>query len=88
MVFLIVGNFIETTDPVVIATIEILGNPSLLCILGSRMFFNLKEAAERGVNVGTNWSSYSHNALASMHFNEAWAGFDWYSNLQFPLRSG
>ena len=27
------------------------------------MFFNLKEAAEHGVNVGTNWSSYSHSAI-------------------------
>ena len=31
-----------------------LGNPSLLTILGSRMLFNLKEAAELGVNEGTN----------------------------------
>ena len=39
------------------------GNPTLLCIMGSRMLFNLKEAAEHGVNVGTNWSSYSHSAI-------------------------
>lgn len=50
--------------------LESLGNPTLLCILGSRMFFNLKEAAEHGVNVGTNWSSYSHSAVESMHFEE------------------
>ena len=43
------------------------GAPTLLCVLGSRMFFNLKEAAEHGVNVGTNWSSYSHSAI---HFDE------------------
>ena len=40
-----------------------LGNPILLCMLGSHLFFNLREAAERGVNVGTNWSSYSHSAI-------------------------
>ena len=40
-----------------------LGSPTLLCIAGSRMFFNLKEAAEHGVNIGTNWSSYSHSAI-------------------------
>ena len=39
------------------------GSPTLLCVAGSRMFFNLKEAAEHGVNVGTNWSSYSHSAI-------------------------
>ena len=27
------------------------------------MFFNLKEAAEYGVNIGTNWSSYSHSVI-------------------------
>ena len=31
-----------------------LGNPALLTILGSRMLFNLKVAAELGVNGGTN----------------------------------
>ena len=31
-----------------------LGNPALLSILGSRMMFNLKEAAELGINEGTN----------------------------------
>ena len=36
-----------------------LGSISFQCILGSRMFFNLREAAEQGVNVGTNWASYS-----------------------------
>ena len=35
-----------------------LGSATYLCVLGSRMLFNLKEAAEHGVNVGTNWSSH------------------------------
>ena len=39
------------------------GEPTLLCIAGSRIFFNLKEAAEHGVNIGTNWSSYSRSAI-------------------------
>ena len=30
---------------------DILGGATLPCIFGSRMFFNLKEAAERGVTV-------------------------------------
>ncbi|EJC99070.1 uncharacterized protein FOMMEDRAFT_170811 [Fomitiporia mediterranea MF3/22] len=32
-----------------------LGNPIFLCILGSRMLFNLKEAGELGVNAGTSY---------------------------------
>ena len=34
--------------------LDTLGNPALLTILGSRMMFNLKEAAELGMNEGTN----------------------------------
>ena len=45
------------------AIFEGLGSPTPLCILGSRLFFNLKEAAEHRVNIGTNWSSYSHSAI-------------------------
>ena len=54
-----------TLQELVISTyfISIFGNPSFLCLLGSRMFFNLKEAAEHGVNVGTNWASYTHSAI-------------------------
>ena len=40
-----------------------LGNPTLLCVLGSRMFFNLMEAAEHGVNIDTDWSSHSHGVF-------------------------
>lgn len=50
-------TFVTTT------VFEALGSPTLLCILGSRMFFNLKKAGEHGVNIGTNWSSYSHSAI-------------------------
>ena len=47
----------------IVSTLGFLGSPTLLCILGSHMFFNVREAAERGVNIGTNWSSYSHSAI-------------------------
>lgn len=49
------------------AVLQALGSPTLLCIMGSRMFFSVKEAAEHGINVGTNWSSYTHSAI---HFEE------------------
>ena len=54
------GELFATTSVKVSAVLEALGSPTLLCILGSRMLFNLKEAAEHGVNIGTNWSSYTH----------------------------
>ena len=73
-VFAIVGNEINVSFEV--ATImETFGNPTLLCILGSRMFFNLKEAAEHGVNIGTNWSSYPDSV---MQFDEPVSGEELY----------
>ena len=62
-VFAILDDTNGTTAVFTAAIFEGLGSPTLLCILGSRMFFNLKEAGEHGVNVGTNWSSYSHSAI-------------------------
>ena len=54
---------IDTIPLFAYAVLSILGRASFLCIVGSHVFFNLKEAAEHGVNIGTNWSSYSHSAI-------------------------
>ena len=63
-VFAIVQDTMTSEASFAVATtFELLGSPTLLCILGSHLFFNLKEAAEHGVNVGTNWASYSHSAI-------------------------
>ena len=52
------------------AFLKYIGNPSLLCILGSRMFFNLKEAGEAGINEGTNLGSH-RSTISSIHFDES-----------------
>ena len=52
----------RTKNMVVEAVFSALDNPTLLCVLGSRMFFNLLEAGERGVNGGTNWSSHARTS--------------------------
>ena len=44
-----------------------MGSPAFLCVLGSRLLFNIKEAAERGVNEGT---SYKLKTLSNMDFAE------------------
>lgn len=54
----------ETLDISIVLTA--LGSPSLLCLLGNRMFFNLKEAAEHRVNVRTDFGSYT---LSGMEFS-------------------
>ena len=45
--------------------VSILGNPSLLCLLGSRMFINLKEAGSSGVKSGSSASALSQRSVAS-----------------------
>ena len=44
-----------------------LGNRTFLCILGSRMLFNLKEAGERGQNEGTSYNA-SSRTVSEMEF--------------------
>ena len=57
------NKFNNISNLVVYAFLQVIGSPTILCVIGSRMFFNLKEAAEHGVNVGTNWASYSHTTI-------------------------
>ena len=42
--------------------VSILGNPSLLCLLGSRMFINLKEAGSSDVKGGSSTSAPSQQS--------------------------
>ena len=42
--------------------VSILGNPSLLCLLGSRMFINLKEAGSSDVKGGSSASALSQQS--------------------------
>ena len=45
---------------------SILGNPNLLCLLGSRMFINLKEAGSSDVNSGSSTSDPSQQSGRSV----------------------
>ena len=57
----------SVTNPNAYYVLQGMGSPTLQSLFGSRMFFNLKEAGERGVNAGTNFPSYT---LTNMNFNE------------------
>ena len=49
--------FLSTEDDdAVIVVVNIFTSPSIPCIVGSLLMFNLREAAQRGVNGGTNVS--------------------------------
>ena len=56
---------------------SILGNPNLLCLLGSRMFINLKEAGSSDVKGGSSTSALSQQSGSSV-----------VSNLQFADVTG
>ena len=71
MVLLIISSLFDTSDAMGMSIINALGSPTLLCVLGSRMFFNLKEAVELGANVGTNWSAYPIGVADSLRFEPA-----------------
>ncbi|EJD00596.1 uncharacterized protein FOMMEDRAFT_159344 [Fomitiporia mediterranea MF3/22] len=45
------------SSPFVANLLTAAGNPTLLCVLGSHLLINLKEAGEMGVNEGTNYRS-------------------------------
>ena len=48
-----------------------LGNPSLLCVLGSHLLINLKEAGELGLNEGTNYRpGFLSQSVSDMEFAE------------------
>ena len=66
-VLAVFGERFSAGNAVGTALFDTLGSPTLLCVLGSHIFFNLYEAAERNVNLGTNWSSYPQSIL---RFNE------------------
>ncbi|KAL5500826.1 hypothetical protein ACEPAH_9213 [Sanghuangporus vaninii] len=48
-------------------TLNALGSPSCLCVVGSRMLINLKEAGERGQNEGTSYRITS-NEMSEIDF--------------------
>lgn len=58
-------NAIENVfvSAILVTFLDSIGNPALLSILGSRMLFNMKEAAEYGVNEGTNYMASTVSAI-------------------------
>ncbi|PAV16747.1 hypothetical protein PNOK_0836700 [Pyrrhoderma noxium] len=59
------GPFVISQKPILDVILVGLGNPTFLSVLGSRLLFNLKEAGEYGVNIGTNYRS---NTLSQLQF--------------------
>ncbi|EJD04446.1 uncharacterized protein FOMMEDRAFT_155573 [Fomitiporia mediterranea MF3/22] len=73
----IVDSRVVDINPFVALVLSAIGIPTLLCILGSHLLVNLKEAGERGVNEGTNYRSrtvsdieFAEGAPAAVGSNE------------------
>ncbi|OCB87160.1 hypothetical protein A7U60_g5675 [Sanghuangporus baumii] len=63
-----ITNFnLQSSNVFISNVVNELGNPAYLSILGSRMLFNLKEAGERVVNMGTSFRVVSET-LSDMDF--------------------
>ena len=52
----IINFWLLPTQDAAMIVINILASPTIPCIVGSMLMFHLKEAAQRGVNGGTNIS--------------------------------
>ena len=65
-VFNIMNLKLEISNEFLASLLAQAGSPSFLCILGSRMLINLKEAGKIGVNEGTN---YRTNEMSVMQFD-------------------
>ena len=63
----IVQNSINIDNTLASNILIMVGNPTLLCILGGHLLINLKEAGEIGVNEGTNYRS---NSVSDIDFAE------------------
>ena len=68
-VFATLAFELQTSNNFLAIILQHLGNPSFLCVLGSRMLFNLKEAGERGQNEGTSYNATSRT-VSGMEFAE------------------
>ena len=58
-VFAIADNLTLESNALFAYILTVLGNPSLLSILGARLLFNMKEAGAKGLNEGTSCGSKS-----------------------------
>ncbi|OCB83930.1 hypothetical protein A7U60_g9139 [Sanghuangporus baumii] len=59
----ILSVIIAKISPFASDVLNAAGSPTLLCILGGQLLTNLKEAGERGVNGGTNYTPRSVSAI-------------------------
>ena len=58
-IFAIIEDFTGESNALFAYILTVLGNPSLLSILGARLLFNMKEAGAKGLNEGMSCDSKS-----------------------------
>ncbi|KAH8112198.1 hypothetical protein DFH11DRAFT_1511912, partial [Phellopilus nigrolimitatus] len=62
----IVSDQLYTTDVLLADLLDVLGSPSLLCVLGSHLLVHLKEVGERGASGG---NSYRMRTMSNIEFS-------------------
>lgn len=66
-IFNVIQDRILAPNYYVVVLLQAIGNPSFLCVLGSRLLVNLREAGELGLNEGTNYR-LSTRSVSGMEF--------------------
>ena len=66
--FNVIQTMIDDSGSIWVSLLGAIGDPSFLCILGSRLLVNLKEAGELGVNQGTSYRLSSCQTVSEMEF--------------------
>lgn len=73
-IFAMIGNrYGQSSTLASVVVLQFLGSPTFLCILGSRMFFNLRESAERWGDDGSE-SSLADNSHNGIQFDSRTGG--------------
>ncbi|KAH8112181.1 hypothetical protein DFH11DRAFT_1786727, partial [Phellopilus nigrolimitatus] len=62
----IVSDQLYISNIILADLLDVIGSPSLLCLLGSHLLVHLKEAGERGANGGT---SYRMKTISNIEFS-------------------
>ena len=73
VIFCSVCNLVANATTVttqVLNVIDTIGNPALLCVLGNYLLINLKETAEKGLNMGTSYT-LKEKTLSAIDFQVA-----------------
>lgn len=61
---------VEISNVFLSYVVQLVGAPALLCVLGPRLLINMREASEKGVNIGSFYWTTMSSTLSDIEFHE------------------